>query len=196
MSQCEKQGIYLSFFKNVLWSLGGNVGVQLLGLLTNIILARLLTPEIFGVVAITMIFITLVHNTQEAGFSSVIVNSNTLSNKLVTITYYSNIIFSIVLCLLIWFFAPLISNFYGNSQIEKLLYYSIIGLIIGSFGITFRGLLTRRSEFKVLTMVDLISEILGIILTFILIFYEFYYIAVSARVMSRPAFRAIMMLLV
>jgi|SRR5690625_145098 len=188
--------MHLIFLKNVLWSLGGNVGVQLLGLLTNIVLARLLTPEIFGIVAITMVFITLIHNVQEAGLSSVIVHSKEISTKLVATTFYLNIIFSSILCLLIAVLAPIIANFYGHSQIENLLYYSIIGLFIGSFGITFRGLLTRSQDFKTLTIVDLASEISGILLTFILVFYELYYLAVSVRVMSRPAFRAIIMMVI
>src|SRR5690625_6041013 len=188
--------MHLIFLKNVLWSLGGNVGVQLLGLLTNIVLARLLTPEIFGIVAITMVFITLIHNVQEAGLSSVIVHSKEISTKLVATTFYLNIIFSSILCLLIAVLAPIIASFYGHSQIENLLYYSIIGLFIGSFGITFRGLLTRRQDFKTLTIVDLVSEISGILLTFILIFYDLYYLSVSVRVMYRFPFSAIIMMVI
>ncbi|SDI94150.1 lipopolysaccharide biosynthesis protein [Alteribacillus bidgolensis] len=183
----------MSFFRNVLWNLSGTIGVQLIGLITNIILARLLTPEIFGVVSLALVIIVFVHIIQEAGLSSVLVQKQKITKPLVATTFYVNITLSITLSLLVLFIAPKVALFYGYPELEKLLYYSIFGIIIGSFGVTFRGLLMRRRQFKKISIINLISELLGTILTFILFYFEEYFLAVGIRIIARPAFQSILL---
>ena len=177
-----------------MWTFSGTIGVQLIGLLVNIILARLLTPEIFGVVNLALVVIVFAHIVQEAGLSSVIIQRKAIDKSFIATTFYLNIIFSTFLCLSILFSATEIAIFFGHMEIEWLLYYSIVGIFIGSLGVTYRGLMMRNGQFKTLSIINLISELIGVILTVVYIYLENYIIAVGIRIIARPAIQAILMI--
>jgi PST family polysaccharide transporter len=183
----------MNFVKNVIWSFGGTVGVQLIGLVTNIILARALTPEIFGVVSLALVLIVLIHIIQEAGLSSVLIQRKTINKAIIATTFYLNIFLSLLFSVLLIIFATNIAMFFGHPEIEEILYYSVIGIIIGSLGVTFRGILTRRRQFKTITIINLTSELLGVVLTFIFLYTGEYFLAVGIRIIARPAFQAILL---
>lgn len=183
----------MNFFMNVIWSMGGNFVVQLLGLITNIFLARMLGPEYFGIVGIAMVFIVLIFTLQEAGFSYFIVQRKIIDKSLISTTFYLNIIFSVMLGIILWFVASYIALFYSQPEIAKIIQFSLIAIFLGSFGITYRGLLLREKQFKKLMIIDIITEVVGIILTILFVFQKFYLLAIGIRIIARPAIQAILL---
>lgn len=61
----------MSVYKNTLWSFLSIIGTQLINVLTNMVLARLLAPEYFGILGMAMVFAGVIFVIQESGFSSI-----------------------------------------------------------------------------------------------------------------------------
>lgn len=184
----------MKFIKNAIWTFSGTIGVQVLGLIINIILARLLSPEIFGVVNLALVIIVFLQIVQEAGLSSILIQKKELTKSLIATTFYLNITFSLVLCVITFLIAGDLALFFDHAEIEELLHYSIIGIFIGSLGVTNRGIMVRNRQFKTLSIINLASELLGIVLTFVFLYYGNYLLAIGIRIIARPAFQAIFMI--
>ncbi|WNB92683.1 lipopolysaccharide biosynthesis protein [Bacillus sp. NEB1478] len=186
----------MSFFNNVIWSLSGTIGVRIIGLLTSILLARLLTPEIFGIVGMAMVIVGFIYVVQEAGLSSVLIQRKSINKTLVVTTFYMNIIFSLLLIVLLIILAPFIADFYKQSAVKTLLYFSSIGIFIGALGITERGLLTRDKKFKKLTSIDLVAEVTTSLFSIILALLGYWMLAVGLSILFRPAIQSLSLFLV
>lgn len=186
----------MNFLKNSLWSIFGNIGVQLIGLLTMVVLARLLNPEIIGGANAAIIFIVLIITIQEAGFSSFIIYKDQVTSSIRNTVFFANIFISVLFCLLIAVFAENIANIFGNDNIEHILYFSTIGLILGSLGISSRANLMKKNKFNTIAKINILAELVGVGITFVLFFLEAYYFAVASRVIFRPAIQSLFLLYV
>lgn len=183
----------MNFFRNTLWALTGSIGVRVIGLSTSVMLARLLTPEIFGLVGMALVVVGFIYVIQEAGLSSYLVQVKVISKKVVTTTFILNIILSVFLIVVLLLLAPFISQFYEQPEIEPLLYYSCLGIFIGSLGITQRGILMRNKKFKKISFIDITAEICTAFVAILLALLKFPMLAVGFSMLFRPAIQSIML---
>jgi O-antigen/teichoic acid export membrane protein len=181
----------MSFLKNVLWALTGSIGVRIVGLITTVILARLLAPDIFGIVGMALVIIGFIYVIQEAGLSSFLVQAKDINKSMISTSFVLNIILSIFLVFIVFLLAPYISKFYNQPQLEHLFYYSCAGIIIASFGITQRGLLIREKQFKKLSIVDLSAELTTSVFSIVLALFGYPLLAVVLSMLFRPAVQSI-----
>ncbi|WP_040978348.1 lipopolysaccharide biosynthesis protein [Oceanobacillus jeddahense] len=143
----------------LIWSfvdLMANQGIQFI---IMIILARLLVPEHFGLLGMIMIFVALSQTLVDSGFSQSLIREKTVSKLDYSTVFIFNIIFSIVIFLLIYFIAPLVSNFYNEPQITSIL--RVIGLVVffQAISIVPKTILTRKVDFKAQAKASVISSI-------------------------------------
>ena len=145
----------------------GSMGSQFL---ISIILARLLTPNEFGIIAIMMVFITLGYICIDGGFSMALVQKEEVSEQDCSAVFYLNIAMSLLLYLVIFLVAPLIANYYANVAICKYLRVLATVFVIRSFSIVQTALLTKRMLFKFNFRINItavvISGISGVALAF------------------------------
>ena len=69
----------------------------------QLILARILLPEDFGIVAITTVFMTLANTIIETSFSSAVIQRNTLDQKLISSIFYANLVLSVFVYFVLFF---------------------------------------------------------------------------------------------
>ena len=135
--------------KGLFWGGVSNGIQQLLNLLFGIFLARLLSSEDYGMVAVLSIFSLLANSLQESGFTAALVNKKDISARDYNAVFWFNVGFGACLYLLLFFASPLIARFYGNPELVPLARYSFLGFLISSSGIAhnaylFRHLMTRQ----------------------------------------------------
>lgn len=99
------------------WKFSERILAQLVTLLVSIVLARLLSPDDYGLIALVTVFITLANVFVIHGFGSALVQKKDADNIDFSSVFYANIAFSIFLYFLLYIFAPLISEFYNNDII-------------------------------------------------------------------------------
>jgi PST family polysaccharide transporter len=139
--------------------------------MTNVALARILSPETFGILGMAIVFAGFAFVVQEAGLNSYLIFKKGDIQKVVSTTFWLNIIFSFVIAGALYFSSGIIADFYHDTEVITILHFICIGILVGSIGSTHRALLMKNNQFKDVTKVDILAEVVSSIAAIILALY-------------------------
>ena len=132
----------------IAWMTAARMGVRFLGLLSTLVLARLLTPADFGLIALAMSVVKLVETLREFGFEMPLIQKRDASRDDFDTAWTLNVILAAVICTLIAIAAPFAADFYSEPRIEVILYL----IAAGHFFLAFQNIGTvqfrRDLDFK------------------------------------------------
>ncbi|NVK40613.1 MAG: lipopolysaccharide biosynthesis protein [Oceanospirillaceae bacterium] len=143
--------------KSIVWSLSDKFGFQVIGLLVQLILARMLNPDDFGALGIVMIFITLSNLILDGGFGAAIINKTDVTDTDLCSVFYLNMIISVILYVVLWFTSSLIETFFDIQALAILIKVGGLAFLINAAGIVQNALTMRDMQFHILARVRLIS---------------------------------------
>ena len=151
----------------VLWNAGGNVIQQLTLVATLVILARILSPEAFGIYALLMVFVSFSQILAQMGTSSAVIYFDDLSDRFLSTAFFFTIgTSSLVYFVLVGVSAPL-ASFMDEPALTGLLRLIGLVLIINSLGLIHKALLEKKLDFKKLILVEkaalICSSVTGVV---------------------------------
>lgn len=156
--------------KGTVWSGIDNVVQFGTTFVVGVILARLLTPDDYGLVGIIAIFTAISNTIINGGFTSALIRTKTITEDDYNTAFVSNLVLSVGLYFVIFLTSHLIASFFGREELVLLTRVSTIGIIIGSFTLIQRTLLTKRIDFKSQTKVTFVASLtsgsVGILMAF------------------------------
>lgn len=154
--------------KSSIWKLMESFLSKGVSMVVSIFLARLIAPEIFGVIALTTVFINLTDILIQAGFSTTLIRKESVSDEDYSTVLGINIISSTVLYLIIFICAPVIADIYETPQLTPVLRVISLILFCQAFAAVRTASVTRAMRFKTLFVCTIVSNIvsgtLGIVL--------------------------------
>ena len=168
MNKSFKRNIITGFF----WSFLGQTGYLIIGLVANIILARLLSPYEFGQVGIIMFFIVLAKVLTESGLSGALIRKNDATEEDFSTVFVFNLVVSLILMILLILFSGVIANFYEDAQLKNILMVTSIVLFINALQITQNARLVKDLQFKKKALYEFIAIFLSSILGVTLAIYN------------------------
>lgn len=145
--------------KGASWSFIDSIAGQGITFLVGLVLARLLTPEEYGLIGIITIFIAVFNSIVDSGFSNALIRKNDAKDIDYNTVFITNLVLSIVLFGVLYVSAPAISHFFNQPQLIPLLRVMGTIVIINAFAIIQRTILVKKVDFKTQTKVSLISSI-------------------------------------
>lgn len=145
--------------KGASWSFVDSIAGQGITFLVGLVLARLLSPEEYGLIGIIIIFIAVFNSIVDSGFSNALIRKNDAKDIDYNTVFITNLILSIVLFGVLYISAPFISKFFNRSELTPLLRVMGSIVIINAFAIIQRTILVKKVDFKTQTKVSLISSI-------------------------------------
>lgn len=145
--------------RGVGWSFVDNMANSGITFLVGIVLARLLTPEEYGVMAMIAIFIAVSDSIIDSGFSNALIRKINIERIDYNTVFYFNLVISVSLYVVLFFASPAISAFFREPVLTKVM--RVIGyvLIINALSIIPRTIFVRNVNFKTQTKVSLIASI-------------------------------------
>ena len=146
----------------MVWSAVQRFGTMTLSFVSNLVLARILTPEDFGAIGMLAIFIALSTTFIDGGFGAALVQKSHPTQRDYSTIFYWNLSLAIILYVVIWFCSPLVASFYEIDILGNLLRLQALILIVNALGIVQRTRLRKQFEFKKIAMVDLIASIISV----------------------------------
>ena len=170
MKVSNKQTLKEKTAKGLFWGGLSNGVQQLLNLVFGIFLARLLSPEDYGMVGMLSIFSLIASSLQESGFTAALANKKEIKHEDYNAVFWFSILISLSLYTILFFCAPLIARFFNTPELTQLARYSFLGFVIASIGTAqnaylFRSLMVKqRSQALIIGL--FISGIVGITLAF------------------------------
>ncbi len=156
MTDLKEKAIY-----GMIWSAVERFGYMLIMFLSNLFLARLLSPDDFGLIGMILIFITIANIIVDGGFASALIQKKTINDRDYSTAFYVNIIIALFLYLLLYYSAPCISNFYKEPLLTFLLRVIGIVLLTNSLSVVQIAKIKRELNFKYLGIVSIVSSFLG-----------------------------------
>ncbi|MGU8462522.1 lipopolysaccharide biosynthesis protein [Clostridium perfringens] len=168
MSSLRKKtmsGLFWTFSETVL-----NQGIQFL---IQIFLARLLLPEEFGLIGMVTVFIAVSNSIIDSGFTNALIREKNITQEDYSTVFYFNLLTSVILYILLYILSPQISLFFNQPKLINILRILAITLIINSFSIIQRTILTKRINFKVQMNINIVSSLVSGIIAVLLAFKGF-----------------------
>ena len=145
----------------MLWSSGGSFAFQVIRILTQIILARLLWPEAFGLVALVMAFVSVANYLIENGLTLFIIRKQELNENDAYSLFIANMIFASSIVILFILGSGLIASYLKEPSTQLLLIVSSSAILFNAFGSVHKALLTRDLQFRGQTVIMLVSAIVS-----------------------------------
>lgn len=181
MNHDLKKGLVSGF----LWSFVGQTGYLIIALITNIILARLLSPYEFGQVGIVMFFIIIAKVLTESGLSGALIRKNDATKEDYSTVFIFNLIISLFLFLVVIFSAGFVADFYKDNELRMILMVTSSILIINAFQITHNAKLVQDLKFKKKSIYSFVSILIASVVGIILALKDFgVWSIVSVQILS------------
>jgi teichuronic acid exporter len=145
----------------VFWSAVERFGQQAVAFIIQLILARLLAPEEFGLIAMVAVFIAISGVLIDAGFSRALIQRKEVTDSDLSTVFYFNLAVSVLMAAALYAVAPTIADFYSQNELMSVLRVLSLGLVISAFGAVHRTILERNLQFKKIFWVSFPSTILS-----------------------------------
>ncbi|MBN1416367.1 MAG: lipopolysaccharide biosynthesis protein [Bacteroidales bacterium] len=142
---------------------------------STVILARLLTPDDFGLIAMVIVVIAFADMFKDAGLSMATVQKDEINHDQISTLFWINVLLSCFLGLCILGASPLIAGFYKQPELKTVTAVLSISFFISGFMIQHQALLRRHLKFGALAIIQIASQIITLGVTVILALFGFRY---------------------
>lgn len=151
------------------WSIFTEIIVKLISPITNMILARLLTPEAFGVVATVTMIVSFTDIFTDAGFQKYIVQHQFKDeqdeNLSICVAFWTNITISLLLWLLIYVFSDQLAFSVGNSGLGHVISIGALVLPLTSFSSIQTAIYRKNLNYRTISISRIVVKIIPLLVT-------------------------------
>lgn len=147
--------------KGVGWSAADALLGQGVTFIVGLVLARLLSPDEYGLIGICLIFTTVLNGIVDSGFSNALIRKKNVTDEDYNTMFTTNMAISIVLYVLLFISAPFVSDFFHRIELIALVRVTGLILFLNALSITQVTILTKNIDFKTKTKASLVSAIIS-----------------------------------
>lgn len=140
---------------NLIWRFAERCGAQLVAFIVSVILARLLSPDEYGTIALITVFTAILQVFVDSGLGNALIQKKDADDLDFSTVFFTNVLFCVILYVGIFFCAPLMSAFYDRPEMTP--YIRVLGLTVLISGVknvqqayVSRNLLFKRFFFATL----------------------------------------------
>lgn len=148
-------------FSGALWSFFERISTQAVQFVLGIFLARLLTPEDYGLIGLLLVFIVISQVFIDSGFTKALIQKKNRTAKDISTVFVFNLLISIVCYVLLWFASPYVAGFYEIDQLENMLRVLALSLILNALFTVPATLVTIELDFKIFAKVNFVAVLIS-----------------------------------
>lgn len=145
--------------KGTAWSAADAFLGQGVTFLVGIVLARLLSPDEYGLIGICLIFITILNGIVDSGFSNALIRKKNVTDTDYNTMFITNMVISVLLYVALFFVSRLVSEFFARPELTDLLRVMGLVLFANALSITQVTILSKKIDFRTKTKASLFSSI-------------------------------------
>ena len=150
----EQRSMDRAILSGLFWTALGKWSTQALTWISTLIVARILTPEDFGILALALVFLGLVYLVNEFGLSAAVIHNHALSPRLLSSLASVSVLIGTVFAGITIALSGIVAGFFDEPAIRPVIMVLSGTLILSGMQVVPRGLLTRELEFRTLAIVD------------------------------------------
>lgn len=145
--------------KAAIWSFSANLAKQGIQFIIGLVLARLLSPSDYGIVALPMILLSLAQCFIDSGFSSALIQKPDLTEKDLSTAFYFNIIVGVSCYILLFLTSPLIADFYNAPILADVLKVTALSTIFNPLQSVHGAVFRKNLDFRTTSLISIASKI-------------------------------------
>ncbi|UVW28890.1 MOP flippase family protein [Massilia sp. H6] len=145
----------------VKWTSVSTMGRRVLGLVANIVFARLLAPDDFGLVAMAGVMLGFVDIFKDLGTGAALVREKEARPGLLSSVFWLNCGFGLGMTILMLALSPLVAALYQEPRVQPIVAVMAVSFLLSSLSIVHVSLLTREMAFERLAKVELATSVLS-----------------------------------
>lgn len=147
--------------KGLAWSMIERFATQGVQFLFGIILARLLSPNDYGIIAMPLVFLAIAQCFIDSGFSSALIRKVDLTESDLSTAFFFNIAIGVICYIVLYFTSPFIADFYNTPILSDLLKVTALATLFNPLCAVQQAILTRKIDFKTQAVVSLIGAFIS-----------------------------------
>ena len=167
------------------WSAADTLLGQGVTFIVGIVLARLLSPDEYGLIGIVTIFTTIMLGVVDSGFSNALIRKKEVTDTDYSTLFFFNLAVSVTMFFVLYIGSPWIARFFGRSELVMLVRVMGLLLILQALSIVQNTILSRRIDFKTKTKASLISALTSGVIGIAMAFMGFGVWSLAAQQLSR-----------
>lgn len=177
--------------KGVGWSAIDNVSQMGVTFVVSIVLARLLSPDDYGLIGLISVVTAVCTTLVNGGFTTALIRKKDATDDDYNTAFIVNLGMSVLLYVIIYFCSPLIADFFKREELVSLTRVSSLGLVIGALSLVQSARLTKRIDFKSQTKITLTASIISGIIGIVMALLNFGVWALVAQTLSSQILRTV-----
>lgn len=181
----SQQSLKDKTIKGTMWSAADAFLGQGVTFLIGIVLARLLSPDEYGLIGICLIFNSVLMGIVDSGFSNALIRKKEVSDEDYNTMFITNLGISIVLYSLLFVCSPYVAEFFARHELTALVRATGLMLLFNALSITQVTILTKRIDFKTKTKASAVSAVLSGVLGIVMAYIGFGVWALVGQMLSK-----------
>lgn len=177
----------------VIWSTIERFSAAGVNFIIGLIIARLLSPKEYGIIAMLSIFMAISQSIIDSGFSNALVRKIDRTETDYSTSFYFNVVIGFLMYGVLLCIAPFIAQFYDTPELKNVTRVIGVTLILGSCAIVQQAILTIKIDFKSQMKISLISAILSGIIGVIMALKNYGIWALAGQMISASFFRTVLL---
>lgn len=157
----------------MVWTAFQKYSKMIVSFIAGIILARLLSPKDYGCIGMLTIFMSLADTFIDGGFGSALIQKKKPSQQDYSTIFWWNIGMAVFLYFLLFISAPAIARFYDIPLLCSVLRVQALVLFSHAFNLVQRNQLRKNLNFKLLSMITVLTSLVSLSITIILAYHGF-----------------------
>lgn len=158
---------------NVFWSMVQKMGSKGILFVATIVLARLLTPEQFGLIGMLSIFIQLSYLLVTGGLDQALIQKKETDNEDYSSAFWINLAVSILLYIALFFAAPFVADFYQQPILTNLTRVLSLVFVINAFSVVQEARLMKQMQFKKLAIIYILAAVVAGAVSVVMAVYHY-----------------------
>lgn len=147
--------------RSLFWSFMEQGGSKLAQLVVQVVLARLLAPEVFGVLAILLVFVNIADAIAQSGMGTALIQRDGANDLDYSTAFWMSLALALVMYSLLFFMAPYIEDFYNMSGLVAPLRVISLTFVFNSINSIQRSRLQRSMDFRTLCKANVFALVVG-----------------------------------
>ena len=143
------------------WSFIDSIAGQGIQFIVALILARILSPNDFGLIGMLAVFIAISESFINSGFSQALIRKQSCTQKDLSTVFYFNLIVAVIFYGILFISSKSISVFFNEPKLQSLIKVLGLSLILNSISLIHRTLLTKKLKFKLQARISVVTSILS-----------------------------------
>lgn len=163
----------MNLFNNAKWVAFSQFFKILVQLVNLIYLARLISPNEYGIMAMALVVVNFGSLIRDLGTAAAIIQRKEINDDLINAVFWLNIFMGLGIALVIILFTPLISVFFHQGKLSPVLLLISLIFPLSSSAAAHLALLERESKFRKIAVIEITSSLASVIIALLMAYYGF-----------------------